>query len=268
MTVMIQKTTITTQAGDLVQMRNEKNQSFIFNLEAGKEFQTHLGIIPHDEMIGIKWGSRVQTHKEKAFTILQPALDDLLREIPRETQIMYPKDIGYVLVSMGIGPGSRVIESGSGSGALTTALAYIVGDQGKVYSYEIKEKHLKIAQRNLARFGLAERVEFKLRDAAEGFDEENIEGVFLDVQEPNLLVEQARAALIPGGHLGSILPTTNQVNDLITALKKNNFGFIEISEMMHRYYKASATRFRPKDRMVGHTGYLVFARRITGVSEE
>lgn len=268
MTSKIQITTSETQDGDLVQVRNEKNQAFIFNLKGGERFETHLGYIEHDDLIGVKWGSRVQTHKDKVFTILQPALDDLLREIPRETQIMYPKDIGYVLVSMGIGPGSRVIESGCGSGALTTALAYMVGDEGKVYSYEIKEKHIKIAKKNLERYGLADRVEFKLRDATDGFDEENVAGVFLDVREPHLLVEQARAALIPGGHLGSILPTTNQVNELVTVLKKGNFAFIEISEMMHRYYKSSATNFRPRDKMVGHTGYLVFARRITGVSEE
>ncbi|MEK6222560.1 MAG: tRNA (adenine-N1)-methyltransferase [Chloroflexota bacterium] len=255
------------QFGDLVQLVGEKNISFIIFLSADQQFQSHHGILEHNEIVGIKWGSRVKTHTQKVFIVLQPALDDIIRNVPRKTQIMYPKDIGYVMVSMGIGPGTKVIEAGSGSGALSTAFAYAVGETGQVISYEIKKKNLTIAKNNLLRFGLDKRVKFIHQDIAEGFQEEDAQALFLDVSNPEDYIDKVRAALMPGGFFGSILPTANQVSALITALKKNSFSFIEVSEIMHRYYKPSATRFRPVDRMVAHTGYLIFARRITSIQE-
>lgn len=265
----LQKTNLSarTQAGDLAQLVGDRNQSYIIRLQAGDDFQTHLGIIKHDALIDIPWGSQVNTHLDKTFLVLQPALDDLLRQIKRETQIMYPKDIGYLLVTMGIGPGKRVIEAGSGSGALTTALAYAVGPQGQVHSYERKSKNLEIARGNLSLFGLEQRVTFILGDVAEGFDQQDVDAVFLDLPDPHHYIAHVRQALVPGGFFGSVLPTTNQVSALITALKQHNFSFVEISEIMHRYYKASATRLRPVDKMVAHTGYLVFARRVSPLSD-
>lgn len=256
------------QPGDLAHLIGEKDRDFIIKLEPGEKLETHLGILYHDDLIGKVWGARVKSHKDKTFLLLQPALDDLLRNINRETQIMYPKDIGYILVSMGIGPGKQVIEAGTGSGAFTTALAYLVGPTGKVYSYEQRPKFSHIAQANLDKFGLQDRVIFKQKDIAEGFDEDNIPALFLDVPDPHNYIPQVRAALGPGGFFGSLLPTTNQVSDLVTALKKHGFDRIEISEIMHRYYKPSATRLRPVDRMVAHTGYLAFARRMTARAEE
>lgn len=267
MPTLIQSSSPHTQAGDLVQLVTSRDQGFIFRLKAGESFQSHLGIIEHEDLIGKLWGSRIQTHLGKVFILLQPALDDLLRQIPRQTQIMYPKDIGYLILTMGIGPGSQVIETGTGSGALTTALAYSVGDQGKVYSYEQKEKHLNVAKKNLLAFGLEHRVCFTLKDVAEGFEQTNVDAVFLDLQDPENFIPQVREALIPGGYFGAILPTTNQVSLLITALKKYNMDFIEVSELLHRYYKPSATRLRPVDKMVAHTGFLTFARKVATTQE-
>ena len=265
MSANLHPTSKTAQAGDLAQMVAEGGKSFIIRLEPGASFQSHLGVIEHDVLIGQEWGSQVKTHLDKDFLLLQPALDDLLRQIKRETQIMYPKDIGYLLVTMGIGPGMQIIEAGSGSGALTTALAYSVGPSGYVYSYEWKQRHLEIASDNLELFGLADRVTFTLRDIKDGFDQNDAEAVFLDLPDPDRYISQTRQALAPGGFFGSVLPTTGQVSDLITALKRNNFGFIEVSEILHRYYKASATRFRPVDQMVAHTGYLIFARKVSSL---
>jgi len=258
---------IRTKYGDLVQLVTDRDNSFIFRLEAGKVFQTHLGYIPHDDLKDILWGSRIQSHLGKVFIVLQPALDDLIRALPRKTQILYPKDIGYIIVTMGIGPGTKIIEAGTGSGGLTTALAYAVGEGGKVVSYDIEEKNIRVAQENLALFGLDNRVTFKIRDIKTGFDEKNFHAIFLDLQNPDEYVAVIRDSLMPGGYFGCFLTTSNQVSNLITALKKINFSFIEVSEILHRYYKTSATRFRPVDKMVGHTGYLLFARKSVSISE-
>jgi len=256
-----------TRKGDLVQLITGRDNSFIIKLERGKVFQSHHGVIQHDDLINLHWGSRIKTHLGKVFIVFQPALDDLIRAIPRTTQIIYPKDIGYIIVTMGIGPGSIILEAGTGSGALTTALAYVVGDNGKVISYEKEKKNIQNAQKNLTIFGLEKIVTFKNRDIADGFDETDIQAIFVDLPNPEDYCTQIRKALIPGGYFGCILPTTNQVSRLVTSLKKHNFSFIEASEILHRYYQTTATRFRPKDKMVSHTGYLVFARKTTKLSE-
>jgi tRNA (adenine57-N1/adenine58-N1)-methyltransferase len=219
-------------------------------------------VLKFNDLIGLPWGSQVFSHQGSPFMLLQPSLGDLLRETPRNTQIMYAKDIGFTLLTMGIGPGSTVVEAGTGSGALTTALAWTVGPQGKVISYDNREKMQVLARKNLTRLGMAERVEFKLRDIVEGFDEREMDALFLDVPNAYDYIEQVRAALKMGGYFGCILPTTNQVASLLSALRRYDFGFVDVCEIMLRYYKPSDTRLRPSDRMVAHTGYLIFARPI------
>jgi tRNA (adenine57-N1/adenine58-N1)-methyltransferase len=250
------------QAGDIAELISAQNKRFIFRLVQDGKFETHRGYLSHNELIGKQWGTRVFTHMGSPFVLLQPSLADLLVETRRNTQIMYPKDIGFILIFMDIGPGRHVLEAGTGSGSFTTALAYAVGPQGKVTSYEARQEFQQLARRNLDRLGLAERVEFKLRDVAEGFDETNVDAVFLDLPNPQDYIFQAKQALKPGGHLGSILPTTNQVSTLLIALRRGNFAFIEVCEVLLRYYKPVPERLRPTDRMVAHTGYLVFARSV------
>jgi tRNA (adenine57-N1/adenine58-N1)-methyltransferase len=175
---------------------------------------------------------------------------------------MYPKDIGFVLVTMGIGPGTIVVEAGTGSGTFTTALAWAVGTQGKVKSYEIRPEMQNLAKKNLKRVGLYDRVTFNLGDIGEGFDEKNVDALFLDVPNPFEYVRQVRRALKPGGYFGCILPTFNQVERLLVALYQNNFAFVDVCEIILRYYKPVAARLRPTDRMVAHTGYLIFSRPV------
>ncbi len=249
------------QAGDQALLVSAQNKRFIICLSAGARLETHRGYLNHDDLINQPWGSRVYSHLGSPFTLLQPSLADILLEIKRNTQIMYPKDIGYILVTMGIGPGGIVLEAGTGSGALTTALAFMVGEYGHVYSYEKNPAFSETAQQNLKKYGLAQRVTFKCRDIAEGIDETGIPAVFLDLPDPENYIAIVREVLIPGGYLGCFLPTTNQVSLLLTALKQHNFEYVEVSEILHRYYKATATRLRPMDKMVAHTGYLIFARK-------
>ncbi len=248
--------------GDLVQLVGLRHKSFLLSLKAGAVFQTHRGVIKHDDLIGKAWGSQIFSHNGSPFFLLQPALGDVIRELPRSSQILYPKDIGYILVNMGIGPGQHVMEAGTGSGSMTTAFSFAVGKEGQVTSYEIRPDMQTRARRNLEQLGLDDRVTFKLRDIREGFDETNVDAFFLDVQYPHEYIPQVRAALKPGGFFGSIVPTTNQVIRLLTELRANRFAFIDVVETILRFYKPEPLRFRPVDRMVAHTGYLVFGRPI------
>ena len=252
----------TARDGDLAQLVGLTHKHFIFSLKAGADLHTHRGVILHDDLIGQPWGSQVFSHTGAPFFLLQPSIADILNDLPRNTQILYPKDIGYILVMMGIAPGQRVMEAGTGSGSMTIALATAVGPEGRVISYEQKQDTQNLARKNLERVGLASRVDLKLRDIQDGIDETEIDAFFLDVPNPYDYAPLVRAALKPGGFFGMLLPTFNQVEKTLISLKKNRFAFIEVCELILRHYKSDPARIRPTDRMVAHTGYLIFARRI------
>ena len=254
--------TSTARDGDLAQLVGLRHKHFIIVLQAGTKFESHRGIIPHDELIGKLWGTQVYSHTGAPFFLLQPSLSNLLTDLPRTTQILYPKDIGFILVTMGVGPGQKVLEAGTGSGSMTTAIAYAVGNEGRVVSYEIKPDNQNLAHKNLTRFGLDSRVDFKLRDIQEGFDETDADSFFLDVPNPYDYVAQVRAALKPGGFLCCLIPTFNQVEKTLYSLRREKYAFIDVCEILLRYYQPEPTKLRPTDRMVAHTGFLVFARRI------
>jgi tRNA (adenine57-N1/adenine58-N1)-methyltransferase len=248
--------------GDLAQLVGLRHKHFILTLQAGAKFETHRGVLQHDDLIGKPWGTQVFSHLGSPFFLLQPSLADLLIDLPRTTQILYPKDIGFILVTMGVGHGQRVLEAGTGSGSMATALAYAVGPTGKVTSYEVKPDVQNLARKNLTRFGLDSRVDFKLRDIQLGFDETDADSFFLDVPNPYDYIPQVRAALKSGGFLGCLVPTFNQIEKTLQALHQNGFAFIEVCEILLRYFKPEPARIRPTDRMVAHTGFLIFARRI------
>jgi tRNA (adenine57-N1/adenine58-N1)-methyltransferase len=256
------------QAGDIAQLVGLRHKHFIITLVPGGELHTHRGILKHDDLIGKPWGSQVFSHQDSPFFLLQPSLADILTELPRNTQIMYPKDIGFILSTMSVGPGQRVMEAGTGSGSMTIALAYAVGPEGRVVTYERRPEFQQLARKNLTRLGLEGRVEFKLGDILDGFSETDMGAFFLDVPNPWDYVAQVRATLKPGGFFCNLVPTFNQVETLLYALRRNLFAFIEVCEIMLRYYKPEPTRLRPTDRMVAHTGFLTFARRIEPSSDE
>jgi len=256
------------EPGDLALLVGLRHKHFIFPLLPGGTFHTHRGILKHDDLIGRPWGSQVFSHQGSPFFLLQPSLADILTDLPRRTQIMYPKDIGFILTQMSVGPGQRVLEAGTGSGSMTVAMAHAVGPAGKVISYELRPEFQKLAIKNLERLGLEGRVEFKLGDIAAGFTETDMDAAFLDVANPWDYVPQVRAALKPGGFLSSLLPTFNQVSQLLSALRREHFAFIEVCELLLRYYKPEPSRLRPTDRMVAHTGFLIFGRRIEPGEDE
>lgn len=260
-------TSIYAQPGDLAQLVSPTNKSFTFRINPGGKLETHRGILYFDDLIGKPWGSQVESHTGQIFFLLQPVLADLLQETKRNTQIMYPKDIGFILLKMNIGAGSVVVEAGTGSGALSIALAWSVGEKGHVISYDMRPEMQKLAKKNLERLALAEFVTLKNKDIGEGFDEENVDALFLDLPNPYEYMDKVRACLKPGGQFGCILPTTNQVSRLLFELYRQNFAFVDVCEILLRYYKPAATRLRPTDRMVAHTGYLIFARSVTYIKK-
>jgi tRNA (adenine57-N1/adenine58-N1)-methyltransferase len=256
------------QPGDLALLVGLRHKHFIFPLLPGGSYHTHRGILNHDELIGKSWGSQVFSHQGSPFFMLQPSLADLLVDLKRNTQIMYPKDIGYILMTMSVGPGQRVIEAGTGSGSMTIAMAHLVGPTGRVFTYEKRPEFQKLARKNLERLGLDERVEFKLGDIADGFAESDVDACFLDVPNPWDYISQVRVALKPGGYFANLVPTVNQVERLLYVLRHEHFAFVEVCELLLRYYKPEPTRLRPTDRMVAHTGFLTFGRRIEPSADE
>jgi tRNA (adenine57-N1/adenine58-N1)-methyltransferase len=254
--------------GTLALLMGRDRKTSVIRLEPGAEFHTHRGTVAHDDLIGLPWGTQTSTHLGVPLLLLRPSTDDMVRNLKRTTQIVYPKDAGYILMKMSIAPGSRVIEAGTGSGGLTLVLAQAVRPDGCVASYDSRRDVQQLARENLEQLGLAEMVTFKERDIAEGFDERNIDALFLDLPNPWDYLDQAHVALAGGGFLGSILPTTNQVINLIGALESADYGLIEVEEMLLRPYRTASARLRPKDRLTPHTGYLVFARKIIPAEEQ
>ena len=251
------------QENDLVLLIGQDRKQFVVKLEPGGQLQTHRGCLNHDDLLGQPLGREVFSHLGYPFVILQPSTSDLISQLRRTTQIMYPKDIGYTLLKLSVVPGDRVIEAGTGSGGLSVALARAVGPDGMVYSYEARQDILNLARKNLEALGLADRVTFTLRDIAEGFDQTGVDALFLDVRRPWAYLAQVSAALKDSGFFGAILPTTNQVADLVRGLEEQQtFGHIEVEEVLVRPYKTVPDRMRPMDRMVAHTGYLIFARKV------
>lgn len=250
------------EVGDLAMLQLPKNKQTIFRLEADREYQTHKGSIFHNDLIGSPWGRVIETHLGATYLFIPPTLHDLIRNTRRKSQIIFPKDIGYILLRLSIGPGTHVLEAGTGSGALTTAFAWMVGEQGKVYSYDRREDMQDLSKQNLERVGLMDRVDFTLRDIADGIVEKDLDAVFLDLPKPELYLSQVHEVLANGGVLGAILPTTNQVAALLSKIEEEHFDSTDVAEILLRFYKPVPERLRPTDRMIAHTGYLIFARRM------
>lgn len=253
-----------TQPGDLVLLISQRDRkNFVRVLTPGETLHTHNGYLLHDDMIGQPYGVLVRTHLGAPYYLFPPTTDELVRYIHRQSQIVFPKDSGYIMMKLGVRPGARVIEAGTGSGGMCLALATFVGDGGHVYSYDVRDDLQRIGRKNIEQIGLSSRVTFQLRDAGEGFDERDVDAVFLDMQKPWLVLDQARAALVGGGMLGSLVPTINQLGKLLSRLERHpGFDFVQAEELLLRPYKTIPQRIRPDDRIVGHTGFLIFARAI------
>jgi tRNA (adenine57-N1/adenine58-N1)-methyltransferase len=195
------------------------------------------------------------------FVALKPNLCDYIFKTNRRTQISYPKDISLIIMYSGIGPGSRVVEAGTGTGALTSAIAHYIQPTGRVYSYELRQEFQNNAKRNLERVGLLDYVELKEGDITERIEEKDLDAVFLDMATPWLVVPHAYTALKGSGMLVSFSPTIDQVVKVVEVLTEYGFVGVETSETLIRFMQVERGKTRPQTVMTGHTGYLTFARK-------
>jgi tRNA (adenine57-N1/adenine58-N1)-methyltransferase len=249
--------------GQYVLLYIDRRKTYLVKVEKGKTFHTHKGFVKFDDLIGKEYGVRVLSNLGTEFIALKPLLRDYIMKSVRKTQITYPKDIALIVMFSGIGPGSHIVEAGTGTGALTTALAHYVKPDGRVYSYEIREKFLKNAEKNLKRADLTDFVELKNKDVTTGIDERDVDAVILDLATPWLIVPQAYTALKSCGTIVSFSPTIDQVVKTVEALKENSFVDIETVECLMRRMQTERGKIRPQTLMTGHTGYITFARKAT-----
>jgi tRNA (adenine57-N1/adenine58-N1)-methyltransferase len=255
------------QPGDLVFLHDRAGRRYRLRLEAGATFSLHSGSIAHDALIGRAEGCVVSTSQGSKLLALRPTFAELVIGRRRRAQPIYPKDLGAILVGADVAPGLRVLEAGAGTAALTVALVRAVGPGGRVYSYEIREDFLE-AVRDAVVEVLGEipgNLELKLGDVYEGVEERELDRALLDLPEPWKAVPVLRTAVRSGGIVFAHCPNISQVQRFLDALREaGGFGLFETIEVLERGWTVRGRSLRPSHRMVAHTGFLTFARRLAG----
>jgi tRNA (adenine57-N1/adenine58-N1)-methyltransferase catalytic subunit len=253
------------RAGDLVQLTDPKGRHHTITLEPGREFHTHKGSFPHDSLIGRPEGIVVTSTGGSDYLVLRPLLADYVLSMPRGAAVVYPKDAGQVVAMGDIFPGARVIEAGVGSGALTMSLLRAVGPDGLVHSYERRADFAEIAAGNVDRHFGSRHPAWKVTvgDLVESLEETEADRVVLDMLAPWECVETVADVLIPGGVLVIYVATTTQLSKTVETLREHT-GFTEPAswETMLRTWHVEGLAVRPDHRMIGHTGFLITARRM------
>ncbi|NWF96905.1 MAG: tRNA (adenine-N1)-methyltransferase [Candidatus Thorarchaeota archaeon] len=249
------------QDGSIVFIFLDAKRTWIKRVKAGEKFHSNKGIIEFDDIIGRPYGIRVTSHSGQVFQIHRPSHTDIQIAMGRNTQIIYPKDAATILIEAGISAGSHVVESGTGSGALTGILARHVGPTGRVYTYEVRDDMYEGARKNLERFGLLDNVTMHHKDVMSGIEEAEVDAVVFDLATPWELVNEAHRVLKPSHVLASYSPTIEQVMKTCKALAESGqWGMIKTLEVMEREILVREGKTRPTTWMVGHTGYMTFAR--------
>jgi len=253
------------QYGDRVQLTDAKGKLYSITLTAGAEWHTHKGMLKHDELVGIPEGSIVVTNGELKFQAFRPLLADYVLSMPRGATIIYPKDAAMILGVADIKPGVRVLEAGVGSGALSISILRAIGENGFLHSVEIRDDFAKISEKNVSGYFGEKPANWKLSLGAlqEQQLENNYDRIVLDMLAPWECMDVASNALVPGGVFMSYVATTTQLSRIAEAIKDSgNFTEPESSETIVRGWHHEGLAVRPQHRMIGHTGFLVFARRM------
>ncbi|MCY0867922.1 MAG: tRNA (adenine-N1)-methyltransferase [Desulfurococcus sp.] len=250
--------------GDSVLVVLDEKRRFIARVRRDGILGTDKGFVKLGDLIGKPYGVIVKTSQGFKALILKPLPHDYSTLLHRATQIIYPKDAGLMIHLSGIGPGSKIGEAGVGSGALTIVLANSIGDTGILYGFDISEKNLEVAKGNLEKAGLLERVRLLKHDIREPVSlPVDLDSFFLDIPDPWNALRVVAGLVRAGGTLLVYSPTINQVEKTVVELKKNPcFADIHSYEVLLREYKVEEGAVRPFTRMIGHTGYVVFARRV------
>ncbi|MBI4395436.1 MAG: tRNA (adenine-N1)-methyltransferase [Candidatus Omnitrophica bacterium] len=247
------------EEGDPVLIRFDDEVTYLIEVNSSRKFGIHRGQpIELKDLIGKSYGDSLDFGRAKAI-LLEPTLEDFIMKARRESGIIYPKDAAMILMKLGIRSGSRVIEIGTGSGALTLALAAQVAPEGKVYTYDRREDFIELAKGNLKKAKLLSYVEFNQRAGHEPFHETEVDAIVSDVPEPWNEVELIKASLKNGRRIAALNPTYNQIEKMAEALEKSGFAMIEAMEVLVRGILARPGKTRPEQRMVSHTEFLLFA---------
>lgn len=251
-------TDATFAVGERVLLVDSRDRRYLVTLRPGASFHTHAGIVQHDQLIGAEDGGIVEASTGRTFLALRPTMGDVVLKMPRGAQVIYPKDLGAILIQADIAPGVRVLEAGVGSGALSMC---VLRAGAIVKGYEIREEFAKQAQENVrSMLGDNQPYDVEIRDVTEGIDERNLDRILLDMPEPHKVVAHAETALRPGGILLCYLPSINQTQLLREYLSESRFGMEETVEVLRRTWHIERQSVRPDHRMVAHTGFLTSAR--------
>lgn len=250
--------------GDNVLFIDRKNREYLRRVRAGRPVKLRDGTIDADELIGREEGRYVRNSRGDAFLLLRPTYAQLIPNLPRQAQVIYPKDAASILLWGDIRPGDRVIEVGTGPGALSMALLRAIGPAGALYSYELREEFAAMARGNVERFhGACDNWTIRIRDAREGFDERDIDRITVDMPEPWDLLPGVAEALRPGGVLVIYVPGATQLKQTGDALAEDRrFGATQTFETLLRTWHVAGRSVRPDHRMVAHTGFLMVTRRV------
>lgn len=238
----------------------EGKKIFVRKGAKADKIHTRFGLLDRDSIFKAKSGSVVKSHKKKKFLVVDPTIVDYFENMKRGPAVVLLKDAGIISAFTGIGPGSFVVEAGSGSGALTSYLANIVRPMGHIYSYEKRKEFLDIAKENVETFELDEYVTFKNKDVI-SMTEKQVDAVVLDLPEPWHIVTKAEKALKTGGFFVSYVPTVNQIIELNAALEKSKLRMVKIVDVQVQEWKAGAAT-RPLNMQLNHTAFLIFARKL------
>ena len=251
------------EPGERVLFLDQRGRRFMVRLEPGLVWHFHGGAVPLDMVIGAEEGTVVHSAAGVALVCFRPSLPDFVLKMPRGAQVVYPKDIGAILVYADVAPGTTVLEAGTGSGALTLALCRATGPDGRVVSYEVRQDFHERATANLESFfgKVPAWLDLRLGDLREvvGTDE-RFDRVVLDLPEPWAVLDAALAAMTSGAILCGYLPTTGQIQSLVLAMERAGFRRVETFELLLRPWHVTDRSVRPDHRMVGHTGFITVGR--------